>query len=146
MNRAVGKAAGLIAAIVAVLTLWELVPMVGAQQIAGRGVRGAAAVDASLSDPDLAPVRRLREGSTLSDQLGVFKVNGDRIDFVPAEQEHSLQVLENLALERVWKMLDEARGRQWRVNGSVTEYRGRNYLLIERVVLSANLDGSVASP
>ena len=50
-----------------------------------------------------------------------------------------------LALERVWKMLDEARGRQWRVNSSHGISR-RSYLLIESVVLSVNLDDSVSSP
>ncbi len=131
MNGAIRKAAGVIATIMAVLTLWEFVPMVGAQQISGRGVRGAAAVDAALTDPDPEPVHRLREGSMLSDKPGIFKVNGDRIEFSPAEQEDSLQVLENLALERVWKMLDEARGRQWRVNG-VGHGISRTQLFIDR--------------
>ena len=45
MNGAMGKAAGAIAAIPAVLTLWELVPIVGAQQISGRGVPESAAGD-----------------------------------------------------------------------------------------------------
>ncbi len=145
MSRAMKKAVGLIAAMVAVLALWQLVPIVGAQQAAGPGMRqGAAAIDAALAEPE--PVHRLREGSMLTDQLGAFKSSGDRVVFHPADQEDSLQVLENLALERIWKMLDEARGRQWCVNGMITEYRGRNYLLIERAVLRAQSAGAVASP
>lgn len=97
--------------------------------------RGAASIDAALSDPQAQNGLLLREGTELSDELGTFDMVGNRISFKIADQDMSLQVLENLALERVWKNFDDARGRQWSVSGMVTEYRDRNYLLIHRAVL-----------
>jgi hypothetical protein len=102
--------------------------------------RGAAALDAALSEPEAAPRQRLREGSPLTRQAGTFVHVGDRIGFRPADQEETLLVLENLTLERIWKTLDEAPERPWTVSGVVTEYRGRNYLLMERAVVRAHGD------
>ena len=83
----------------------------------------------------------LREGSVLKDVVGVFRVTGDRVAFYPSEGSHSYRALENLALERVAKMLKETlRDREWIVSGTVTEYRGANYLLVTRSVLK-NAEG-----
>lgn len=98
---------------------------------------GSAAIDAALKDSSEVTVRRLREGTVLSQQLGEFNEQAGRIAFQLKDQETELVVLENLALERVWKMLRRARGRSWVVSGTVTEYRGENYLLLERAVLRA---------
>ncbi len=144
-ENAARRVTGLIVAMVAALAACQLVDRVGAQQQSASPSPGrSAAIDASLADPE--PTHRLREGSVLTDHLGTFKVSGDRVVFLPERQQDSLLVLENLALERVWKMLDESRGRQWSVTGVITEYRGRNYFLIERVVLKARPAAAAASP
>ncbi len=82
----------------------------------------------------------------MTNQLGTFKLTGDRITFFPEGEADSLRVLENLALERIWKMLDEMSGRQWSVNGAVTEYRGHNFLLIERAVVRSRQPSIPTSP
>ena len=87
---------------------------------------------------------RLREGAKLVEQVGDFKETGGRIAFYPDGTSASLQVLENLALERVAQNLAE-RSRKWSVTGLVTEYRGGNYLLLHRAVQKAR-DGSEAAP
>ena len=135
MRRTSWKTVGLIVAIASVITLWE-VPGGGAEQT-GPQVRrrGAASIDAALSDPTGKQASRMREGVVLTDVTGTFSALGDRILFQQAGQEHTLGVLENLALERVWKMLDDTRDRQWNVSGTVTEYRGSNFLLLHRAVL-----------
>jgi hypothetical protein len=82
--------------------------------------------------------QRLREGSQLVDQLGEFRDSGDRVVFQSLDKTLSLQVLENLALERVSRVLDELRStRIFSVTGTVTEFRGVNYLLVTHAVLKA---------
>jgi hypothetical protein len=89
---------------------------------------------------------RLREGHVLTDVQGTFDTAGNRMQFRPADGSSSLRVLENLALERVTRILEETRSdRLWLVSGTVTEYRGENYLLITRVVLTSRSNAS-ASP
>lgn len=81
---------------------------------------------------------RLREGSKLVDQVGEFQKSGDQISFFAKDTFGSLHVLENLALERIARVLDDnPTMRLWSVTGVVTEYRNENYLLITRAVLKA---------
>jgi hypothetical protein len=80
--------------------------------------------------------RRLREGTNLNDENGYFREDGDSAVFV---NEDGLQLagLPNLNLERIVRVLkgnDEARNVRWIVSGTVTEFNGRNYLLISRAV------------
>lgn len=139
---------GLVVVIAAVVILCDLVPRVGAQQEDEPRVRrrGAASIDAALSDAIAPQADRLREGVVLTDKLGTFELAGDRIAFRLPDQEEPIGVLENLALERVWRMLDDTRGRQWRVTGRVTEYRGRNYLFLYRAVLRTQANIDTAKP
>ena len=83
------------------------------------------------------PTDRLREGTRLTEELGVFQSSGDRVAFLPGgNSKDSYRVLENLALQRVSVALDEGRGQgQWVVSGVITEFRGANYLLITKAVL-----------
>lgn len=81
---------------------------------------------------------RLREGSTLKDEPGVFQDTGERIVFQSRSRQTPLTVLENLALERISTALEEDRTpRQWTVSGTLTEYRGANYLLVSRALRRA---------
>ena len=86
------------------------------------------------------------KGSVLKNVSGTFQAAGERIVFCPSDREAALPVLENLALERVWGMLESVGGRMWSVSGMVTEYRGRNYLLIDRAVVRSQAAKSAARP
>ena len=91
--------------------------------------------------------KRLREGELISNQTGIFRETGDRISFYSSGGDESMRVLENLALERVALQLDKTRDRRsWTVSGSVTEYRGMNYLLIKRAVLKGRTKTSLPKP
>jgi len=79
---------------------------------------------------------RLREGVKLVNQIGELRYHGDGVAFYPDGETHSLQLLENLALERVSHDLDQTH-RKWSVTGVVTEYKGSNFLLLQRAVLKA---------
>lgn len=81
---------------------------------------------------------RLREGMKFVNQVGELREAGGRIAFYPDGETHSLQLLENLALERVSRDLDQP-NRKWSLTGVVTEYRGGNYLLLHRAVLKARV-------
>ena len=89
---------------------------------------------------------RLREGTRLIDVVGAFQsVGGDSVSFSPGGNKDSFRVLENLALERVSRTLDENRGtRQWVVSGIITEYRGSNYLLLTKAVVQLH-EGDAAA-
>jgi hypothetical protein len=82
---------------------------------------------------------RVREGIELSDRLGTFELSGDRARFIAADDATSLTGLENLNLERVIHAIRDnpLPGQNWKVSGVVTEFEGRNYLLITRALLVA---------
>jgi len=80
--------------------------------------------------------RRIREGTTIHDQAGYFRNDGDGATFV-TDEHLELGGLPNLNLERVVRTLkttDEAKSIRWSVSGMVTEFAGRNFLLISRAV------------
>lgn len=76
----------------------------------------------------------IREGSLLPDQVGTFRVSGERVQFVESETGRIFRCLENLMLQRVYQVItEEVTPPSWIVSGKATEYRGDNYLLIEAV-------------
>jgi hypothetical protein len=96
--------------------------------------------------PAAKPTERLREGTRLTEIAGSFvAVGGDSITFSPAGSKDSYRVLENLNLQRISQQLDANRGqRQWIVNGIITEFRGANYLLVNKAVVQLQ-EGDLAS-
>lgn len=79
---------------------------------------------------------RLREGTELLDQPGTFRLTGDRITFFTDLGRGRFVVLENLALQRVGRAIeDNPDPLQWLVTGAITEFRGENFLLVHRAVL-----------
>jgi hypothetical protein len=79
---------------------------------------------------------RLREGTRLIDASGSFQGVGDRIVFSPKGSKESYRILENLALQRISQTLEDVRGqRQCLVSGTITEFRGANYLLVTKYLL-----------
>ena len=81
------------------------------------------------------PLRR--EGESY-ESVGRFVQTGDRYMFYPADQGPALRILENLGLERIARVLDCAQRRAeptWNVSGVIYEFRGSNYLLVERALV-----------
>ena len=136
---ALGRIGGcLLILVIAGVPAWVATGQLPAGSPSGRlGTERSVAIDVALDQSTSHQQLRSREGSLLQDQLGTFKLRGDRIAFVPADSQQSYCVLENLMLERVWRVLSESHGRKWRVSGIITEYRGANYLLLTRAVVLA---------
>lgn len=82
--------------------------------------------------------RRMREGTQIADRLGHFRMTGGRVTFFTADGKRRLVGLENLNLERIARTIaDSPRPLQWTVTGTVTEYRGVNFLLVRRAILKS---------
>lgn len=82
--------------------------------------------------------RRYREGTHLVDRIGRFKATGDRVTFYSKDDGRQFPALENLALERVARVISETSDNlQWCISGQVTEFRGQNYLLVTRAIVKA---------
>ena len=83
---------------------------------------------------------RIREGTVLAEQAGVFQTAGDRVTFVTSDGQRRFVVLENLQLERISRAVGEnLTPPQWTVSGTVTEFCGANYLFVDRAVLRATV-------
>jgi hypothetical protein len=103
-------------------------------------------LDASSALHSESKLGRIREGSKLIDQIGEFQKSGETstggalvVHFYSKELHGPMRVLENLALERVVRTLDDNPAIWlWSVTGVVTEFHGENYLLITRAVLKAH--------
>jgi hypothetical protein len=93
----------------------------------------------------VATAQRLREGSKLVAQLGEFQATRGRFAFFSEGSNDSLLVLENLALQRIAREL-ELGTRKWSVSGTVTEYMGLNYLLVERAVMKQRIVSDAVEP
>jgi hypothetical protein len=114
---------------------------------------GAAQRPGSGRDPNEAaagsgeqPMSRVREGAVL-ETTGYFKVSGDRALFTTADGTGRYTGLENLNLERVAIAVSESPDQLlWSVTGTVTEYRGTNYLLVTRALLKSKPSTSKNSP
>jgi hypothetical protein len=102
---------------------------------ASADLRPAGGVDAE----DSVDVHRLREGTHLNNRVGRFRLNGESLTFVD-ENDRAMGSLPNLNLERILRVLkavDEPESIVWSVSGDVTEFSGRNFLLISRAVYKA---------
>jgi hypothetical protein len=115
------------------------VPWAGAGQPRGVGgdsiIRGAAS---PLPDQADAKRPRLREGSKVQ-TTGYFRTTGDRITFYADDGKKRYRGLENLMLERIGRTIEDSPGQlQWTVTGTVTEYRGANFLLVTHAVLTTD--------
>ena len=98
----------------------------------------AIPIEKSPAKDKSAPAGRqlLREGYELRDQLGTFRAVGGRLLFALDKRPARLVALENLNLERIARVMAENPAAvEWRINGVVSEYRGVNYVMIERAVL-----------
>jgi len=80
---------------------------------------------------------RLREGTELQEATGYFRFVDNRVVFFRKNGDARYIGLENLNLERiVSEITNNPTQLEWKIVGSITEYRGANYLLVRRAVLS----------
>ena len=85
---------------------------------------------------DESPRQMYREGQLIRGLQGTFRRQGARIAFHAADGRR-LVVLENLALERVDRALNQSLGNPvWTVTGTATEFGGQNYLLLQTAFLA----------
>ena len=79
----------------------------------------------------------LREGTPLVDVKGRFRRQNERFQFVEEGSNKSFKCLENLSLQRVdASQQDDDRKVVWLVSAKVTEYKGENFLVLEKAVRS----------
>lgn len=128
-------------ALICAFVLLSGVALAWAKNRDGVPVAGSAASIGGNSQTD-KPVAgsQLREGSEFLDQRGYFKQVRDRVIFFTADGKRQLVGLENLALERVQRSVsDNPTQQDWIVSGTATEFRGANYLLIRRAILTPRI-------
>lgn len=90
--------------------------------------------DAQQAETVREPVQLLREGARVESKMMIVRSGSESLIFETEDEKQSLEALENLALERVVQAVRaDASDKRWLVTGQVTEYRGRNYILLERV-------------
>ena len=80
--------------------------------------------------------KRIREGTTFQGVKVTFRATGNRTTMFPTDSNDERFVcLENLQLERILKTTEEKPQRTvWKIDGTYTEFRGENYVLIQRAV------------
>jgi hypothetical protein len=79
-----------------------------------------------------------REGGEIINQSGYFHNTGDRLAFVSADNESRFITLENRNLERIARTIADNAGQlEWIVSGTISEYRGANFLLVNRAELKS---------
>ncbi len=94
----------------------------------------AALAEDTLQIPSATKERSLlREGSSVVESKGKFRIVKDRLVFQEDGSTRSFVCLENQMLQRVASYLsEEDRRLVWVVTGRITEYESSNYLLIEK--------------
>lgn len=80
------------------------------------------------------PAKLMREGARLESRLMIVRSSGENLTLEAEDDKQSFEALENLALERILQAVRaDSNDKRWLVTGQVTEYRGRNFILLERV-------------
>lgn len=104
---------------------------IGSNLAAGDGApRPAGQAAEALREPG----KLIREGSRIESKLMLVRTAGENLTLETDEDKQGFEALENLALERVLQAVRADSGdKRWLVTGQVTEYRGRNFILLERV-------------
>lgn len=98
------------------------------------GGDGAARTEGTAEPPIREPGKLIREGARIESKLMLVRSAGENLILESEDDKQSFEALENLALERVLQAVRADSGdKRWLVTGQATEYRGRNYILLERV-------------
>ena len=97
------------------------------------------ASDDAIGEVEEGSPHRQREGTHLTSQHGYFRGSGDGLIFHLRGSKEKYPALENLALERVGKVMSDRHDHPdqltWEVRGFFTEYRGSNYMVITHAVI-----------
>ena len=127
--------------------LSDMLKPAGAEAKPLQPVSEAPATDATSGAgavaPAAAPQTVLREGTFIVDRVGrlAHSADGTSMEFVfdadaRAMQDPPVVVLPNLKLMAMENAVSSSsRDLKFRITGMVTEYRGRNYILLEKVVV-----------
>lgn len=68
---------------------------------------------------------------------------GDRVVFFTEDGQGGYVALENLNLERIAQAIAENPEKlQWSVTGTMTEYRGANYLFVRRAIQKSRIEST----
>ena len=87
-----------------------------------------------------------REGTRLIDQLGQFKITGDRVSF-SSPTARSISIAWKTSRQRIARTVtDSPETLLWSVNGELTEYRGTNFLLLTQAILKPRTARSATAP
>ena len=79
----------------------------------------------------------MREGTLLTDVKGRFRKQGERFQFIEDGSNKSYKCLENLSLQRIdASQQDDDRKVAWIVCAKVTEFKGENFLVLEKAIRS----------
>jgi hypothetical protein len=82
---------------------------------------------------------RWREGTKLVDVQGQFRLSNERITFISVDGKSRFTCLENLTSERVARIVAESpETLAWIVQGTITEFRSENYLLLTQTVIRSH--------
>lgn len=104
----------------------------------GSGAEQPATAPPQTGATPAALEHRIREGTQVVEERGVFKITGERVTFFSGGARLRLVVLENLNLERIVRVITDSPEKQdWVVSGRITEFQGANYLLVEKAVLKS---------
>jgi hypothetical protein len=100
---------------------------------------------ASTASKDLAKskdVVRLREGHRFENLTAMIQITETERFLATIEGDKNFLVLENLALERIAEaMRVDSTDNRWVLTGRVTEFRGQNYVWVERATRAAKIAG-----
>lgn len=103
------------------------------------GSSAPAALEFGESVGDERTNQLMREGARIVNQPVTCRGAGDRLLVELPQSAVPIVALENLASQRILKsILDDIGGELWLINGSITEFQGRNYILLDRVTRQAN--------
>ena len=82
---------------------------------------------------------RWREGTRLHQVQGVFTTTGERLQFTTADGKVQIIATENLLAERVLRTIQESSDTAlaWTIQGTMTEYKGVNYLTLNYATILA---------
>ena len=81
--------------------------------------------------------QRAREGTSFRHKHVFFRQIGDRTAMYTVEGNRHFICLENLHLERILATMQERTDRQfWRIDGEFTEFRGENFVIIQRAIVA----------
>jgi len=87
-------------------------------------------------------VLRLREGHRFENLTAMIQITETERFMASIEGDKNFLVLENLALERIAEaMRIDSTDNRWVLTGRVTEFRGQNYVWVERATRAAKIAG-----